>query len=112
MGMNVSGTSNGVRISAPTLAASVANAAAALPPVGELFAPWDGPAARVVMAVSAAALVCVATLLAASTAAAWSNSRRLLVGILPPRDDPARVGPGDCSSQAGRCVTTIASSEA
>src|SRR5258705_7521635 len=29
----------------PTLAASVADEAAALPPRGEEFAPWDGPAA-------------------------------------------------------------------
>src|SRR5204862_3473570 len=99
------------RISAPTLAASVDNAAATLSAVGELFAPWDGPAAGVVMAMSAA-LVCVATPVAASAAATWSNSRRLLMGILPPRDDPARVGPGDCSSHAGKCVTTMASSAA
>ena len=31
----------------PTLAASIANSAAALPPVGEQFAPWDGPAALI-----------------------------------------------------------------
>jgi UDP-N-acetylmuramate dehydrogenase len=30
---------------APTLAASLAKSAAALPPEGELLAPWDGPAA-------------------------------------------------------------------
>jgi hypothetical protein len=29
----------------PTLAASLNNSAAALPPEGEQFAPWDGPAA-------------------------------------------------------------------
>ncbi len=29
----------------PTLAASLADSAAALPPEGEQFAPWDGPAA-------------------------------------------------------------------
>jgi hypothetical protein len=33
----------------PTLAAEVANAAAALPPEGEQFAPWDGPAARTIV---------------------------------------------------------------
>ena len=31
----------------PTLAASLANSAAALPPEGERFAPWDGPAALI-----------------------------------------------------------------
>src|SRR5206468_3668491 len=32
-------------VCAPTLAASSANSAAALPPEGEQFAPWGGPAA-------------------------------------------------------------------
>ena len=37
----------GSPIRAPTLATSLFNSAAALPPEGELFAPWDGPAALI-----------------------------------------------------------------
>src|SRR5882724_7010913 len=38
-----SGCTIGAQEWTPTLAAGVANAAAALPPEGEHFAPWDGP---------------------------------------------------------------------
>ncbi len=41
----------------PTLAASLANSAATLPPEGEQFAPWDGPAALMFDPPTLAALV-------------------------------------------------------
>src|SRR4030095_10308384 len=53
---------------APTLAASFINSAAALPPEGELFAPWGGPAA----------LICAPTL---------ASSLRDSAAALPPEGE-------------------------